>query len=139
MDFSPAALDSAYRQAERALRKPSSAVWLRSVCVRTTRFDEALDFYVTALGLTLGDLGVHPITAQPRAKLLDAEGHEVFELVESDDAHARGVHELAFGMPRRVFSLLRSRLDLQGREYTEAAGALYLRDVDGTLLRIEAL
>lgn len=139
MDFSPATLDSAYRQAERALRKPSSAVWLRSVCVRTTRFDEALDFYVTALGLTLGNLGVHPLTAQPRAKLLDAEGHEVFELVESDDAHARGVHELAFGMPRRIFSLLRSRLDLQGRDYTEVSGALYLRDVDGTLLRIEAL
>ena len=139
MDLSPRALDSAYRQAERALRKPSSTVWLRSVCVRTTRFDDALDFYVTALGLTLGGLGVHPLTAQPRAQLLDAEGNRVFELVESDDDSARGVHELAFGMPRRTVTLLRARLDLQGVAYREAAGALYLRDVDGTLLRIEAL
>ena len=139
MDLSTVAADSAYRQAERALRKPSSAVWLRSVCVRTTRFDRALDFYVTALGLTLGGLGVHPLTAQPRAQLLDAEGHQVFELVESDDDHARGVHELAFGMPRRVVALLRARLDLQGVPYQEAGAGLYLRDVDGTLLRIEAL
>lgn len=139
MALSTAPLDSAYRQAERALRKPSSAVWLRSVCVRTTRFDEALDFYVTALGLTLGGLGVHPLTAQPRARLLDAEGHEVFELVESDDDAARGVHELAFGMPRRIVALLKARLDLQDIDYTEAGGGIYLRDVDGTLLRIEAL
>ena len=107
--------------------------------MRTTRFDDALDFYVTALGLTLGGLGVHPLTAQPRAQLLDAEGNRVFELVESDDDSARGVHELAFGMPRRTVTLLRARLDLQGVAYREAAGALYLRDVDGTLLRIEAL
>ncbi len=139
MSPTSATLDSAYRQAERALRKPSSAVWLRSVCVRTTRFDEALDFYVTALGLTLGSLGVHPLTMQPRAQLLDAEGHQVFELVETDDTESRGVHELAFGMPRRVFVLLRSRLDLQDIEYTDGGNALYLRDVDGTLLRIEAL
>ena len=139
MSPTAAALDSAYRQAERALRKPSTTVWLRSVCVRTTRFDDALDFYVTALGLTLGGLGVHPLTAQPRAQLLDVEGNRVFELVESDDSTARGVHELAFGMPRRTFTLLRARLDLQGVEYREVAGALYLRDVDGTLLRIDAL
>lgn len=139
MSPTTAALDSAYRQAERTLRKPSSAVWLRSVCVRTARFDDALDFYVSALGLTLGGLGVHPLTAQPRAQLLDAEGNEVFELVESNDAQAQGVHELAFAMPRRVLLLLRARLDLQGVSYQDVGAGLYLRDVDGTLLRIEAL
>ncbi|WP_412067742.1 VOC family protein [Rubrivirga sp. IMCC43871] len=139
MTSTTAALDSAYRQAERTLRKPSSAVWLRSVCVRTTRFDEALDFYVTALGLTLGDLGVHPLTAQPRAQMLDAEGHKVFELVESADADQPGVHELAFAMPRRILTLLRARLDRQGIDYTDLGGVLYLRDVDHTLLRIEGL
>ncbi|WP_420457574.1 VOC family protein [Rubrivirga sp.] len=139
MDLHPTALDSAYRQAERALRKPSSAVWLRSVSVRTARFDEALDFYVTALGLTLGGLDVHPLTARPRAHLLDAEGRRVFELVEADGDAGRGAHELAFGMPRRTVTLLRARLDLQGIAYTSTAGALYLRDVDGTLLRVEAL
>ena len=139
MSPSTAALDSAFRQAERALLKPSSAVWLRGVCVRTARFDEALEFYVATLGLTLGGLGVHPLTARPRAQLLDAEGHQVLELVESDGAEARGVHELAFGVPRRVVALVRARLDLRGIEYTDAAGVLYLRDVDGTLLRIEGL
>lgn len=139
MSLSPASLDSAYRQAERALRKPSSAVWLRSVCVRTARFDEALQFYVNTLGLTLGGVGVHPLTAQARAQLLDAEGHQVFELVDSDDDGAQGVHELAFGMPKRTVTLLRSRLDLQNVSYTDAAGSLYFRDMDGTLLRIEAL
>ena len=139
MNLTATSLDSAYRQAERTLRKPSSAIWLRSVCVRTARFDEALDFYVTALGLTLGGLGVHPLTAQPRAQLLDAEGNQVFELVESADDTARGVHELAFGMPRRTVTLLRARLDLLGIAYTPTGDALYLRDVDGTLLRIEAL
>ena len=139
MDLTTATLDSAFRQAERALRKPSSTIWLRSVCIRTTRFDEALDFYVTSLGLTLGALGVHPITAQTRAQFLDAEGNQVFELLESDDESARGAHELAFGMPRRTVTLLRSRLDLQGIDFTDTPSALYLRDVDGTLLRVEAL
>ena len=139
MSPTTATLDSAYRQAERALRKPSSAVWLRGVCIRTTRFDQALDFYVTSLGLTLGAVGVHPLTAQPRAQLLDAEGRQVFELVESTGEESRGVHELTFAMPRRVTALLRARLDLQGVEYLETAGTLSLRDVDGTRLRIESL
>lgn len=131
-------LDSAYRQAERTLRKPSSAVWLRSVCVHTARFDQALDFYVTALGLTLGGLDVHPLTSQPRAYLLDAEGRAVLELVESGDS-APGAHELAFGMPRRVMTLLRARLDFHDIEYREIGAGLALRDVDGTLIRIESL
>ena len=139
MSVSAAALDTAYRQAERALRKPSSAVWLRGVCVRTTRFDEALAFYVNTLGLTLGDVGVHPLTTQARAQLLDAEGNRVFELVDSTDDSARGVHELAFAMPRRTVTLLRSRLDLQSVDYTDVGGSIYFRDVDGTLLHIEAL
>ena len=138
MPLTSAVLDSAYRQAERTLRKPSTAVWLQSVCVRTARFDEALEFYVNVLGLTLGGLGVHPLTAQPRAQMLDAEGHRVFELVDAGDT-GRGVHELAFAMPRRTVTLLRSRLDLQGVAYKEAGGAIFLHDVDGTLLRIEAL
>lgn len=139
MSPTTAALDSAYRQAERALRKPSTAVWLRGVCIRTSRFDQALDFYVNALGLTLGVVGVHPLTAQPRAQLLDAEGNQVFELVESEGEDARGVHELTFAMPRRITVLLRSRLDVQGIEYRESSGTLSLRDVDGTRLRIESM
>ena len=137
MSLSPAALDSAYRQAERALRKPSSAIWLRAVSLRTARFDEALDFYTQALGLTLGDVGADPLTARVRAQMLDAEGRPVLQLVEADEAG--GVGELAFGMPRRTVALLRSRLDLQGVRYTDAGGALYVADPDGTTLRVEAL
>lgn len=139
MSLSPTPHDSVYRQAERALRKPSSTIWLRSVCVRTTKFDEALQFYDQTLGLTLGRLDAHPLTGQARAQMLDAEGNTVFQLVESDDPTARGVHELAFGMPRRTVLLLRSRLDLQNIPYTDAGSAVYLQDVDGTTLCIEAL
>lgn len=139
MSLSPTPLDSPLRQAERALRKPSSAIWLRSVCVRTARFDEALAFYVNTLGLTLGSVGVHPLTTRARAQMLDAEGHEVLELVETDDPSARGVHELAFGMPRRTVTLLRARLEAQAVEYAAASDTLYFKDVDGTALRIEAL
>jgi catechol 2,3-dioxygenase-like lactoylglutathione lyase family enzyme len=138
MSLSPAALDSAYRQAERALRKPSSAVWLCGVTLRTPRFDEALGFYVRTLGLTLGDVGADPVSAQVRAQMLDAEGRPVLRLVDSPDA-THGVRELAFGMPRRTVALLRSRLDLQGVRYTDAGSVLYLHDPDGTLLSIEAL
>ena len=139
MPFSLSLSESPYRQAERALRKPSSTVWLQSVCVRTTRFDEALDFYVRTLGLTLDGVSIHPLTLAPRAKMLDAEGNQVFELVEAEGDATRGVHELAFGMPKRTWHLLRARLAMQGVDYTEAGQSLWLEDVDGTTLRIEAL
>ena len=139
MSLSPSLSESPLRQAERALRKPSSTVWLQSVCVRTTRFDEALNFYVRTLGLTLDGVSIHPITSAPRAQMLDAEGNPVFELVEAQGDAVRGVHELAFGMPRRTWHLLRARLSMQGVNYTEAGQSLWLEDVDGTTLRIEAL
>lgn len=139
MSAPAAAHDAAYRHAERAFRKPSSAVWLRSVCVRTARFEEALQFYVNALGLTLGDVVVHPTTTVARATLLDAEGREVLTLVESDDASARGTHTLTFGMPKRTVMLLRSRLDLQDVDYACVGATLQVHDVDGTLLQIEGL
>ena len=138
MSPSPPALDSAFRQAERALRKPSTAVWLRGVSVATARFDEALAFYVQTVGLTLGGVDVHPITAQARAHLLDAEGRRVLDLVEAEGA-GRGPGEIAFGVPRRVFALIRSRLDLQGADYADAGGAITVADPDGTTLRVEAL
>ena len=78
-------------------------------------------------------------TSAPRAKMLDAEGNQVFELVEAEGDAMRGVHELAFGMPKRTWHLLRARLAMQGVDYTEAGQSLWLEDVDGTTLRIEAL
>ena len=138
MSLSPAPLDSAFRQAERALRKPSTAVWLRGVTVGTARFDDALAFYVQTLGLTLGGVDVHPLTARAEAHLLDAEGRRVLALVEASGAR-RGPEQIAFGVPRRVFALLRSRLDLQDVDYADVGDALYVEDLDGTTLRVEAL
>lgn len=138
MSLSPTPLDSVYQQAERALRKPSSAVWLRSVSIRTARFDEALHFYERTLGLTLGRVDVHPLTGRARARMLDAEGHTVLQIVEGEGA-TPAVHELAFEMPRRTVLLLRSRLDLQNVPYTDAGSAVYLHDVDGTTVCVEAL
>ncbi|MDT0631614.1 hypothetical protein RQM47_11470 [Rubrivirga sp. S365] len=138
MSLSPTPLESAARQAERALRKPSTAVWLRGVSVRTARLDEALAFYVQTLGLTLGGVDAHPLTARARAHLLDAEGRRVLDLVETD-GDRRGPDEIAFGVPRRVFALVLSRLDLQGADYADVGGALYVADPDGTTLRVEAL
>ena len=131
--------DSPRHVAERALRKPSSAVWLQSVRVRTRRFDEALAFYGSLLGLSLGAVRVHPVSAALSAHMTDAEGHSVLELVESDADAAPGGHELAFGMPRRTWHLLRARLDTQKWPYEAAGDCLYLEDADGTTLRIESL
>ena len=135
-------VDSPLRAAERALRKPSTAVWLQSVRVRTARFDEALDFYGTLLGLTLRTVRVHPVSAQLSAQMTDAEGHDVLEIVENAPeagAPATGGHELAFGMPRRTWHLLRARLDTKKWPYEKAGDCLYLSDADGTALRIESL
>ena len=101
------------RQAERALRRPSSAVWLRAVRLHTAGFDEALAFYVTALGLTLGAVDVHPVTARTSARLLDAEGAAVFESWTTLGRRRPGT-EFAFAMPRRTVTLLRARLHAAG-------------------------
>ena len=127
------------RQAERAFRRPSSAVWLRAVSLRTSRFDDALAFYVTALGLTLGAVEVHPLTARASARLLDAEGHDVFELVDDETAGAPGHHELAFAMPRRTVTLLRARLEGLGVACAEMGTGLSFCDPDGSRIRVEAL
>lgn len=138
MSLSPALLDSPLRQAERAFRRPSSAVWLRAVRLRTAHFDEALAFYVTALGLTLGTVDVHPVSAQASARLLDAEGNAVLELVD-DDAAGPGGHELSFAMPRRTVTLLRARLGGLGVACDDRGGVLSFADPDGGRLRIESL
>lgn len=139
MPFSPYLLDSPLKQAERALRRPSSALWLRAVCVRTSRFEESLQFYVATLGLTLARVGAHPISGSSRAWLVDAEGVEVLELLEVPDGDDPGVHELVFGMPRRTVTLLRSRLELQGIAHTKAGESVYFKDPCGTTVRVDAL
>ena len=131
--------DSPLRAAERTLLKPSTAVWLQSVRVRTSRFDEALEFYGSVLGLSLRTVRVHPVSSQLSAQMTDAEGNDVLELVEMDNAESARGHELAFGMPRRTWHLLRARLDTRKWPYETAGDCLYLADADGTALRIESL
>ncbi len=138
MTSTSAALDSPFRQAERTVRRPSSAVWLRAVRLHTARFDDALAFYVTALGLTLGGVDVHPVSAATSARLLDAEGAAVFELHDDPDA-TPGAHEFAFVMPRRTVTLLRARLTSAGVVATECGSGLTFSDPDGNRLRVEAM
>lgn len=132
------ALDSPFRQAERTLRRPSSAVWLRAVRLHTARFDDALAFYVTVLGLTLGGIDVNPATAATSARLLDAEGAAVFELHDDPDA-AAGAHEFAFAMPRRTVTLLRARLMSAGIDAPGSGSMLTFSDPDGNRLRVESM
>ena len=139
MPFSTSLLNSPMRQAERTLRRPSSAVWLRTVRLHTARFDEALAFYVTALGLTLGAVDVHPVTAAASARLLDAEGHAVVEIVDDATGAGAGGAELSFAMPRRTVTLLRARLRAAGIETAEVGSGLAFCDPDGVRLRVEAL
>jgi catechol-2,3-dioxygenase len=131
--------------AERALRKPSSVIWLGGVCVTTTRFEEALGFYSGTLGLSLRTVGHHPRHPDRlRAVLIDAEGRDVMELVEApreaEPSSERPIVDgLGFRLPRRSWQALRARLETADVPYEQAHGALSLRDPDGIGLRVEPL
>ncbi len=127
--------------AERALRRPSSTIWLHQVRVTTRHLDEALAFYVTTLGLTLRAVELDP--AHPtrlRAILVDAEERDVLEIVEGgDEAPIANLSQLGFGLPRRAWHLLRTRLDTQEVPYRLSGDCLLLRDADGILVRVQPL
>jgi catechol 2,3-dioxygenase-like lactoylglutathione lyase family enzyme len=131
--------------AERALKKPSSVIWLGHVCLTTTRFEDALGFYSCTLGLSLRTVERHPLHFDRlRAVLIDAEGRDAVELVE---AHAETtqerenpvVNQLCFRLPRRSWQALRARLETSDVPYEKANGVLSLRDPDGVRLRVEPL
>ncbi|MDX1419802.1 MAG: VOC family protein [Rubricoccaceae bacterium] len=129
--------------AERALRRPSSALWLNHVSVTTRRFDESLAFYVSTLGLSLRTVELDP--ASPTrlcAVLVDAEDRDVLEIVQADDeAEAPGtnVGRLAFSLPRRAWLLLRVRLEAQDYPYRLTNECIFVEDADGLLLRVSPL
>jgi len=128
--------------AERAIRRPSSTIWLHRIRVVSRCFDDALQFYAGTLGLTLRNVDMDPVRpAHLRAILTDAEGRDVIELVEGDDAGVADprLGELTFCLPWRSWQALRARLETQGHAYTATAGALCLMDADGLPLRVEAL
>ena len=128
---------------ERALKTPSSTIWLGHVCVTTTRFEEALGFYAGTLGLSMRTVERHPVHFDRlRAVMIDAEGRDVLELVEADGDEAEptaNVHQLGFRLPRRSWHVLRARLDARKHPYEEADDLLILHDCDGIELRVEAL
>ena len=128
--------------AERALRRPSSTIWLNHVCVSTTQFDEALNFYVATLGLSLRTVELDPTEpSRLHAVLVDAEDRDVLELVESDPAveTPTNVSQLGFALPRRSWQLLRARLDTQEHPYRLTGGSLLFEDTDGIVLRVQPL
>jgi catechol 2,3-dioxygenase-like lactoylglutathione lyase family enzyme len=132
--------------AERVLRRPSSALWLNHVSVGTRRFDEALTFYVSTLGLALRAVELDPACpTRLRAVLVDAEDRDVLELVQQDDADPGtadpGVNlsRLAFSLPRRSWLLLRARLDAQGYPYRLTGDRLVVEDADGIVLCVTPL
>jgi|SRR5690606_35194892 len=126
---------------ERALKHPSSTIWLGHVCLATPRFEEALGFYAGTLGLSMRTVERHPLHFDRlRAVMIDAEGRDVLELVEAAEGEAtRSVRQLGFRLPRRAWQLLRARLDAQEVPYEEDDGHLVLHDCDGVMLRVEAL
>lgn len=142
MSFRPSPLAS-HCMAEHTLLKPSNAVWLRSLRLRTCHFEETLEFYVTLIGLTLREVTVHPTTCAMTAHLVGAEGEAVIQLVEATPdspgfARRRAAgHELGIAMPRRTWQLLRARLERRSLTYTDCADALCFSDPDGTRLRVE--
>ncbi len=142
MSFSLSRQPSVLELAERAIRRPSSTIWLHRVRVATQRFDDALQFYVGTLGLTLRTVELDPARpTQLRALLTDAEARDVLELVELDvdGANHTRVSELSFCLPKRSWQALRARLETQGYPYAVTAGALAFSDADGLPLRVEAL
>ena len=129
------------RIVERALKKPSSTIWLGPVSIPTSRFEDALAFYVGSLGLTLRTVEPHPrFPDRLRAVLLDAEGQDALELFETpSDTATPAYHQLGFRLPLRSWQVLRARLDAQDVPYEILGDVLHLEDRDGIALRVEPL
>lgn len=128
--------------AERALRRPSSTIWLNHVCVSTTQFEKALDFYVSTLGLSLRTVKLDPTDpSRLHAILVDAEDRDVLELVEADASieAPTNVSQLGFSLPRRSWQLLRARLDTHEHPYRVSGDSLLFEDTDGIVLRVQPL
>ncbi len=128
--------------AERALRRPSSTIWLNHVRVSTTQFEKALDFYVSTLGLSLRAVELDPTEpSRLHAILVDAEDRDVLELVESDRAVdvPTNVSQLGFSLPLRSWQLLRARLDAHDHPYRKSGDSLLFEDADGMVLRVQPL
>lgn len=124
---------------ERLVHQPSSTVWLRGIRLKTDQFDQALDFYSNLLGLPLHEVTIDPKTDRPRAHFIDAIGDEILLIEETVPDEASTGLEIAFSMPQRVWYLFRSRLETRGYDYESVGDTLYLKDINGTIIRVKAL
>ncbi|MDX1440715.1 MAG: hypothetical protein R3284_12520 [Rubricoccaceae bacterium] len=128
--------------AERALRRPSSTIWLNHVSVQTKQFEEALSFYVSTLGLTLRVVEMDPSNpSRLHAVFVDAENRDILELVETDQSSeiSKRIGQLSFSLPRRAWLLMRARLDAQDYPYHLVGDVIKIHDVDGIQLHITPL
>lgn len=136
---------SSHGLAARALKRPSSVIWLGHICVTTTRFEAALGFYSGTLGLSLRTVERHPLYFDRlRAILTDAEGQDIVEIVEASEGAKSEtddpvVNQIGFRLPHRMWRALRSRLQSTDVPYEQTGGVLSLRDPDGIRLRVEPL
>ncbi|CAN5595463.1 hypothetical protein BH23BAC4_BH23BAC4_11010 [soil metagenome] len=128
--------------AERALRNPTSTIWLDGICLATGRFEESLAFYVGTLGLALRTIESDPARpGQLRALLIDAEGRDVLEICEDTpgDAGRRSLARISFSLPQRSWHALRTRLSARQVPHEERGGRLMIVDADGTQVQITSL
>lgn len=122
----------------------SLEVHLDHASVMTTDLDEAKDFYVDLLGLTLRTVEDDPVREGRRRALLgDGRDRAVLELIEMPEMEhpsvpGRGaIHHIGFRLSGRDWHSLRSRLDAANYEYRQVKGRLFVRDTDGLVLEIE--
>jgi glyoxylase I family protein len=140
----PAASTDVEAGAREAPADDASPVRLDHASVMTTDLEEAVDFYVDLLGLTLRVIEDDPVReGRKRAMLTDGRGRDVIEVIEMPEmAHPSvpgrgGVHHLGFRLPDREWHSLRSRMDAAEYPYQEVKGRLFVRDADGLVLEIE--
>lgn len=112
--------------------------------VMTTDLEEATNFYVDLLGLTLRTVEDDPVRkGRKRAMVGDGRGRAVIELIEmSEMGHpsvpGRGaIHHIGFRLPEEDWQALRGRLDAAEYSYREVKGRMFVRDADGLVLEIE--
>ncbi|MES3629342.1 MAG: VOC family protein [Longimonas sp.] len=113
--------------------------------IMTSDLNEAVDFYVDVLGLTLRVVEDDPIReGRRRAMLTDDEERDILEIMEVTDMEhptvpgRGGIHHLGFALPTDAWHALRSRLDAESYPYQEMQDCLFIRDADGLVLEIES-
>ena len=128
--------------AQRAIN--TGPIRLTHAALVTSNLEDAIQFYVEILGLTLRIQEEDPLRpGRQRAMLTDYEGGDVIELISFPEmphtsVPGRGaIHHVGFCLPQRNWHALRSHLDTVGHPYQEVENRLFIRDTDSVVLEIE--